>query len=126
MKGQGSPGRAGAGDALIELVLRPHPRFRREGDTLVMDLPISVPDAVLGGKVQAPTPDGPVTLNVPKGSNTGSTLRLRRRGLADGKGRRGDLLAKLIVTLPENQDEALQKIAEEWRRDRPYAPRARP
>jgi DnaJ-class molecular chaperone len=125
LKGQGSPGRAGAGDALIELVIRPHPRFRREGDTLVMDLPISVPDAVLGGKVQAPTPDGPVTLNVPKGSNTGSTLRLRRRGLADGKGRRGDLLARLVVALPETQDEALQKVAEEWRRDRPYTPRAR-
>lgn len=125
LKGQGSPGRAGAGDALIELVLRPHPRFRREGDTLAMDVPISVPDAVLGGKVQAPTPDGPVTLNVPKGSNTGSILRLRHRGLADGKGRRGDLLARLVVSLPETQDEALEKFAEEWRRERPYAPRAR-
>jgi DnaJ-class molecular chaperone len=126
LKGQGSPGRAGPGDALIELVLRPHPRFRREGEALVMDVPISVPDAVLGGKVQAPTPDGPVTLNVPKGSNTGSTLRLRRRGLVDGQGRRGDLLARLVVTLPETPDEKLETFAEEWRRDRPYAPRARP
>ncbi|HEY7851453.1 MAG TPA: J domain-containing protein [Caulobacteraceae bacterium] len=125
LKGQGAPGRAGNGDALIELVLRPHPRFRREGDTLVMDVAISAPDAILGGKVQAPTPDGPVTLNVPKGSNTGSTLRLRRRGLADGKGRRGDLLAKLVVFLPETPDETLQKFAEEWRRERPYAPRER-
>ena len=126
LKGQGAPGRAGPGDALIELVLRPHPRFRREGDTLVMDVPVSAPDAILGGKVQAPTPDGPVTLNVPRGSNTGSTLRLRRRGLADGKGRRGDLLARLVVYLPEAQDEALQTFAEAWRRDRPYTPRARP
>ncbi|HEY2180024.1 MAG TPA: J domain-containing protein [Caulobacteraceae bacterium] len=125
LKGQGSPGRAGAGDALIELVLRPHPRFRREGEVLVMDVPISVPDAVLGGKVQAPTPDGPVTLNVPKGSNTGSTLRLRQRGLADSRGRRGDLLARLVVTLPETADEKLETFAEEWRRDRPYAPRTR-
>ena len=123
LKGQGSPGRAGAGDALIELVLRPHPRFRREGDTLVMDVPISVPDAVLGGKVQAPTPDGPVTLNVPKGSNTGSTLRLKGRGLYDAQGRRGDLLARLAVTLPDKPDPELEAFAEAWRKERPYTPR---
>jgi DnaJ-class molecular chaperone len=125
LKGQGSPGRAGAGDALIELHIRPHPRFRREGDTLVMDVPVSLPDAVLGGKVQAPTPDGPVTLNVPKGSNSGSTLRLRRRGLADGQGRRGDLLARLVVTLPDAPDQELEEFAETLRRERPYAPRVR-
>lgn len=125
LKDQGSPGRAGPGDALIEIVIRPHPRFRREGDHLVMDVPITVPDAVLGGKVQAPTPDGPVTLNVPKGSNTGSVLRLRKRGLAEGNGRRGDLLARLVVTLPESPDSKLEEFAEEWRRDRPYAPRQR-
>ena len=125
LKGQGAPGRAGPGDALIELILRPHPRFRREGDVLMMDVPISVPDAVLGGKVQAPTPDGPVTLNVPKGSNTGSTLRLRKRGLADALGRRGDLLARLVVTLPETFDDTLEKFSEEWRRDRPYTPRVK-
>ncbi len=125
LKGQGSPGRAGPGDALIEISIRPHPRFLREGDQLVMDVPITVPDAVLGGKVQAPTPDGPVTLNVPKGSNTGSVLRLRKRGLADGQGRRGDLLARLIVTLPETPDSKLEEFAEEWRRERPYSPRQR-
>ena len=125
LKGQGSPGRAGAGDALIELHIRPHPRFRREGDTLVMDVAVSLPDAVLGGKVQAPTPDGPVTLNVPKGSNSGSTLRLRKRGLADGQGRRGDLLARLVVTLPDTPDQELEQFAETLRRERPYAPRVR-
>ncbi|HEY5289987.1 MAG TPA: DnaJ C-terminal domain-containing protein [Caulobacteraceae bacterium] len=123
LKGQGAPGRAGPGDALIEIAIRPHPRFRREGDALVMDLPVSVPDAVLGGKVQAQTPDGPVTLNVPKGSNSGSTLRLRKRGLADPQGRRGDLLARLVVTLPDAPDPSLEHFAEEWRRDRPYTPR---
>ncbi|HEY2482971.1 MAG TPA: J domain-containing protein [Caulobacteraceae bacterium] len=126
LKGQGAPGRSGPGDALIELRIKPHPKFRREGDTLVMDVPVSLPDAVLGGKVQAPTPDGPVTLNVPKGSNSGSILRLRRRGLADGQGRRGDLLARLVITLPETPDEALETFAEEWRRERPYTPRGRP
>jgi len=125
LKGQGSPGRAGAGDALIELRVRPHPIFRREGANLLMDVAVSLPDAVLGGKVQAPTPEGPVTLNVPKGSNSGSTLRLRRRGLSDGQGRRGDLLARLVVTLPDTPDETLEHFAEEWRRERPYVPRGR-
>ncbi|KRA59954.1 molecular chaperone DnaJ [Caulobacter sp. Root655] len=125
LKGQGSPGRGGAGDALIELAIKPHPTFKRENDTLVMDLPISVPDAVLGGKVEAPTPDGPVTLSIPKGSNSGAKLRLKGRGLSDGKGKRGDLFARLVVTLPEGPDAELEKFAEAWRAQRPYAPRRR-
>ncbi|MBS0409713.1 MAG: J domain-containing protein [Proteobacteria bacterium] len=123
LKGQGAPGRGGAGDALIELALKPHPVFRREGEALVMDLPVSVPDAVLGGKVTAPTPDGPVTLSVPKGANSGQTLRLKGRGLADAQGRRGDLLARLVVTLPDGPDPALEAFAETWRKERPYSPR---
>ncbi len=126
LKGQGSPGRAGAGDALIELAIKPHPLYRREGDNLVMDLPVSVPDAVLGGKVEAPTPDGPVTLNIPAGANSGSTLRLKGKGLASGPNRRGDLLARLVVTLPEAPDADLKTFAETWRADRPYTPRRRP
>jgi DnaJ-class molecular chaperone len=122
LKGQGAPGRAGPGDALIELVLRPHPVFRREGAALVFDLPVSIPDAVLGGKVQAPTPDGTVTLMVPKGSNSGATLRLKGKGLPTGHGARGDLLAKIVVALPDAPDPALERFAEEWRRDRPYTP----
>jgi len=120
------PGRAGAGDALIELEIRPHPVFRREGDNLVMDLPVSVPDAVLGAKVEAPTPEGPVTLTVPKGSNAGSTLRLKGRGLPHGRaGARGDLLARLQLVLPDKPDAELEKFAEDWRQDRPYTPRRR-
>jgi DnaJ-class molecular chaperone len=126
LKGQGSPGRAGAGDALIELAVRPHPLFKREGDNLVMDLPVSAPDAVLGGKVEAPTPEGPVTLTVPPGSNSGSTLRLKGRGMTGPTGRRGDLLARLVVTLPDHPDPELQKFAEAWRAERPYTPRRRP
>jgi DnaJ-class molecular chaperone len=126
LKGQGAPGPAGAGDAFIELSIRPHPIFRREGETLVMDLPISVPDAVLGGKVQAPTPDGPVALSVPKGSNSGSVLRLKGRGVGAAHGRRGDLLARLVVTLPDTADGELERFAEAWRSERPYTPRRRP
>jgi DnaJ-class molecular chaperone len=125
LKGQGAPGRAGPGDALIELAIRPHPIFRREGDSLVMDLPISVPDAVLGAKIEAPTPDGPVTLTVPKDSNAGRTLRLKGRGLPDPHGGRGDLLARLQIVLPEPPDPELERFAETWRSQRPYAPRRR-
>lgn len=126
LKGQGAPGPAGPGDAFIELTIRPHPIFRREGESLIMDLPISVPDAVLGGKVQAPTPDGPVTLSVPKGSNSGSILRLKGRGAGGAHGRRGDLLASLVVTLPEAIDGELERFAQSWRNERPYAPRRKP
>lgn len=126
LKGQGAPGKGGPGDAFIELSIRPHPTFRREGENLLMDLPVPVYDAVLGGKVQAPTPDGPVTLTVPKGANSGSILRLKGRGMPDGRGRRGDLLARLVVTLPDGADPQLEKFAQAWRKERPYAPRRRP
>jgi DnaJ-class molecular chaperone len=125
LKGQGSPGRAGPGDAFIELNIAPHPIFRREGDTLVMDVPVTVYDAVLGGKAEAPTPDGPVTLTIPQGANTGTRLRLKGRGLADPKGHRGDLFARLVVTLPEKPDADLTAFAETWKHERPYPPKRR-
>ena len=122
LKGQGGPGRGGeAGDALIELRLAAHPLFRREGSDLVMDLPVSVPDAVLGGKVRVPTPEGAVSMTIPKGANSGRVLRLKGRGAHEG-GRRGDLLARLVVTLPDAPDETLVRFAEEWRDKRPYQP----
>jgi DnaJ-class molecular chaperone len=125
LKGQGAPGRSGPGDAFIELAIQPHPVFRREGDVLVMDLPVTVYDAVLGGKVEAPTPDGPVTLTIPRGSNTGAKLRLKGRGLTDATGKRGDLFARLEVVLPDALDPELDTLAETLRTKRPYAPRRR-
>jgi DnaJ-class molecular chaperone len=123
LKGQGSPGRGGPGDAFIELVVRPHPIFRREGEALVMDLPVSIPDAVLGGKVEARTPDGVVVLTIPRGANSGQALRLKGRGLSDGRGKRGDLLARIVLMLPEKPDTELERFAERWRKDRPYTPK---
>jgi DnaJ-class molecular chaperone len=122
LKGQGAPGRGGqAGDALIELKIAPHPVFKRDGADLTMDLPVSVPDAVLGGKIQVPTPEGAVMMTIPKGSNSGKVLRLKGRGAYVG-GKRGDLLAKLAVTLPETPDDELIRFATEWRDKRPYKP----
>lgn len=122
LKGQGAPGRGGqAGDALIELKIAPHPVFKRDGADLTMDLAVSVPDAVLGGKIQVPTPEGAVMMTIPKGSNSGKMLRLKGRGAYAG-GKRGDLLARLVVTLPETPDDDLTRFATEWRDKRPYKP----
>jgi DnaJ-class molecular chaperone len=90
-----------------------------------MDLPVTLYDAVLGGRVEAPTPDGPVTLTIPKGANTGAKLRLKGRGLAEPGGKRGDLFARLVVTLPEPPDAELEAFAEQMKQKRPYAPRRR-
>jgi DnaJ-class molecular chaperone len=125
LKGQGAPGRSGAGDAFIEIAIKPHPLYRREDGGLIMDLPIAFYDAVLGGKVEAPTPDGPVHVTIPKGSNTGARLRLKGRGLSDAKGHRGDLFARLVVVLPDAPDAALETFAEEARSKRPYTPKRR-
>ncbi|WP_313013398.1 DnaJ C-terminal domain-containing protein [Brevundimonas sp.] len=122
LRGQGAPGRgAENGDALIELRIEAHPIYRREGADLTMDLPISVPDAVLGAKVRVPTPEGAVQMTIPAGSNSGKVLRLKGRG-AFAQGRRGDLLAKLVVTLPDEPDAVLTQFAEDWRARRPYTP----
>ncbi len=121
LRGQGMAGRTEKGDALIELRIAPHPLFKVEGADVLMDLPISVPDAVLGGKVECPTPDGPVSVTVPKGSNSGQIMRLRGKGAYAGGGR-GDLKARLMVMLPETTDPILLRIAEDWRSSRPYKP----
>ena len=127
LKGQGQKGRGGApGDALIELSIREHPIYRREESNLHMDLPVSVPDAVLGGRVDAPTPEGNVSLTVHPGSNTGTVLRLKGRGAVNPlSGQRGDLFARLVVVLPEGADPELTRIAERWRQERPYKPQLR-
>jgi len=122
LRGQGSPGRgAENGDALIELRIEPHPIYKRDGADLTMDLPVSVPDAVLGAKVRVPTPEGVVQMTLPAGSNSGKVLRLKGRG-AFAQGRRGDLLARVMVTLPDAPDAELTQFAEDWRARRPYTP----
>ncbi|KQW82215.1 DnaJ C-terminal domain-containing protein [Brevundimonas sp. Root1279] len=117
LRGQGAPGASGrseAGDALITLKIAPHPVFTLSGADLTMDLPVPFVDAVLGGKVPVRTPEGTVNMTIPAGSNSGKVLRLKGRGAAVG-GKRGDLLAKLMVMLPEGGDEALTKLAEDLR-----------
>jgi DnaJ-class molecular chaperone len=100
LRGQGRPGAGSspAGDALVEIDVQSHPTFERRGDDILLDLPISLKEAVLGAKVKAPTLTGSVALTIPKGSNSGQTLRLRGKGVR-GEKARGDLLVRLMVDL---------------------------
>jgi DnaJ-class molecular chaperone len=134
LKGQGSPsasGRGPHGDALVELKLKAHPVFRMDGNDLHMDLFVSLPDALLGGKVQAPTPDGPVSVNLAKGSNSGAILRLKSRGAFDSKdGTRGDLFAHVVLAMPDKGLEGMPEdlrgefvsLLERWREKADYTP----
>ncbi len=113
LAGQGGPGLSGgpAGDLFLTVKLREHPHVRRDGKDLVVDLPVTVPEAVNGAEVRLPTFEGPVSLRVPKGAQTGMRLRLRGKGLPDLRGgARGDLYAVVQVVLPAESD-ALRKAA---------------
>ena len=126
LRGQGDPGRNGgvSGDALIELDVKPHPFFRRDGQDIRMQLPVSLSEAVLGGPIEAPTPGGPVRVRIPPGSDTGAELRLRGRGVPAHKGSAaGDLYAELRVVLGP-PDDALKAFLESWTPEHPHDPRA--
>jgi DnaJ-class molecular chaperone len=126
LKGQGGQGRNGgsSGDVLLTVSVAPHPYFTRDGNDLRMDLPVTLQEAVLGGKVTVPTLTGPVSLSVPANSNTGSVLRLKGKGIAGrGSEAAGDLYVKLVVTLPDKPDADLRKFAESWKTS--YDPRAK-
>jgi DnaJ-class molecular chaperone len=117
LRGKGHPGIGGgpAGDALIEIEVRPHRFFTRKGDDIHVELPISLSEAVLGGKVQVPTPSGEVTMTIPKWSNTGTVLRLRGQGVPRLGGNRGDEYVTLKVMLPRTPDPELEKFIAQWR-----------
>ena len=126
LKGQGMPGRDGkpAGDAYVEIRVQPHAFFEPRDNDIHVELPVTLSEAVLGGKVKVPTVGGPVMLNVPPGSNTGSSLRLKGRGLLDRKsGQRGDQYVNLKVVLPEAPDEKLKEFLEGWETGRAHDPR---
>jgi DnaJ-class molecular chaperone len=113
LAGKGENGEAGRGDAIVTIDIAPHRHFTRDGDDIRLTLPITLKEAVLGAKVKAPTPEGPVMLTVPKGTTSGKVLRLKGRGFTRKDGKRGDQLVTLDVDLPANDSE-LQKFAEGW------------
>jgi DnaJ-class molecular chaperone len=127
LKGQGfpSPGGGAAGDLLLELKMAEHPVFRRSGDDILTEVAISLPEAILGGKAEVPTIDGPVSLTIPHGANTGTRLKLRGKGVPTTGGGRGDHFVTLKVVLPETIDPELTAMVETWASKHPYRVRER-
>jgi DnaJ-class molecular chaperone len=123
LKGQGWPSASGgAGDALITVNVAPHPLFKPDGNDLRLDLPITLYEAALGGKVRVPTLDGAVELAIPAGTNSGRTFRLKGKGLKV-KGGAGDLLATVRIVMPERVDDEFRDLMKTWRDKKPYDPR---
>jgi len=128
LKGKGGPGFGSAppGDALIEIHIAPHPFFRREGEDIHVELPVSLAEAVLGARVPVPTVTGPVTMTIPKGSDTGAQLRLRGKGIhrrRQGKEVTGDQYVTLKVVIGASDDPELAKFLEDWAEKHPTDPR---
>ena len=113
LTGKGEDGPGGRGDAIVTVELAGHRFFKRDGNDIRLELPITLKEAVLGAKVKVPTPEGDVMLTVPKGTSSGQVLRLKGRGFTGKDGKRGDQLVTVEVDVPSD-DPALQKFAEQW------------
>jgi DnaJ-class molecular chaperone len=123
LKGQGMPGHGGGtGDVLITVHVAPHPHFKLDGNDLRIEVPITLYEAVLGGKVRVPTLDGAVQINVPAGTSSGRTFRIGGKGMP-GVGKAGDLYATVRIALPDREDRELEDLMRKWQHDRPYDPR---
>ncbi len=123
-KGAAGPGGGPAGDLYLVVEVAPHPFFRREGDDIRLELPVTVTEAALGAKVEVPTLDGSVSLTIPPGSSSGTTLRLRERGGYRLKAGRGDQYVTLKVVLPKSLDERSKDLLQEFARRTAFDPRA--
>lgn len=121
-KGAPSAGNGESGDALVQVSIKPHKFFTRVGNDIHIELPITLPEAVLGGQVKVPTPGGNVLLTIPKGSNTGAILRLKGKGVPH-RGGRGDELIKLKIMAPTVADPKLEAFLSTWAPGPGYDPR---
>jgi DnaJ-class molecular chaperone len=120
LRGQGGPGFNGApaGDALIEITVAADPRFHRDGNDIVTDVPVSLKEAVLGTSLEVPTIHGPVRVTVPAGSGTGTRLRLRGKGI-----RQGHQFVQLQVVVPPGDEPELAAFLKTWTPSRSFNPR---
>lgn len=126
LQGRGQPGFGGgpAGDAYVSVGVRAHPVFARDGDDIEVELPITVDEAVLGAKVEAPTLSGRVSLTIPKGVSSGRRLRLKGKGIKPAKGPPGDQYVRLKIVLPDRIGAEIEALAEQWRANARHDPRA--
>ncbi len=125
LKGQGARGLGAGepGDALVEIRVRPHPQFKRVDDDILIEVPITIDEAVLGAKVEVPTVTGRVQLSIPKGTSSGRVFRLKGKGInSAGKPAPGDQLVTVKIMLPEVIDDSLAYFFSEWRQKNPYDP----
>ncbi len=113
LAGKGEQGPGGAGDATVTIEIKPHPFFRRDGNDVRLDLPITLKEAIDGGKIKVPTVDGPVMLGIPAGSSSGKVLRMKGKGFTRKDGTRGDELVTLQIDLPAD-DAALKQFVADW------------
>jgi DnaJ-class molecular chaperone len=126
LRGKGEPGLGGGkpGDALVEIEVKPHRFFTREGDDIRLDLPVSLTEAVLGAEVRVPTTTGAVSMKVPKGANTGRVLRLKGKGVGRPDGGRGDQYVNLKIVLPDKIHPELETFVTNWAAGKAEDPRA--
>lgn len=124
LKGKGAAGFRGgeAGDALVEIKVRPHPVFRRSGDDILSDVPITIDEAVLGGRIEVATLSGRVQLTIPKGTDSGRAFRLKGKGVKGQSGEPGDQIVTVRIVLPHPIDEGLAFFLTEWRKKHSYDP----
>ena len=127
LKGQGLPGSDGkAGDAYVEVSIRPHATFTRDGYDILSTVLVSLGEALNGASVRVDTVDGSVDLALPKGVKEGARLRLRGKGVQRGKdGARGDQLVTIHIVPPEGADEALAQFMADWEKSHPQNPRGK-
>ena len=125
LKGKGDPGFNGGkpGDALIAVHVRPHRFYTRDGDDIRLEVPISLAEAVLGGKIRVPTPSGAVTVTLPPNSNTGKVLRLKGKGAPVRGKDNGDAYVSLKIVLPDAPDAELTRFVSEWEAGKEQDPR---
>lgn len=122
-KGRPSPFSQQRGDLYLTIEVLTHPFYRFEGDNLLCDIPIRPDEAVLGAEISVPTPDGSVTMKVPKGVRSGQSLRLRGKGWTLPKGGRGDLFAKLQIVTPQDLSAIEQEYYEKIQANTSFNPR---
>ena len=124
LKGQGdtAPGHR-PGDLLITVNIAPHPFFKVDGSDLRLDLPITLYEAVLGGKIRVPTLGSAVELSIPKNTSSGRIFRLKGKGLPKSDGA-GDLFVTTRIMLPDGNDAELEALMQKWRDAHPYNPRS--
>ena len=123
LRNQGAPSPNGGerGDLILIITSSPHPHFRRNGQNLELELPVSISEAVLGTSVDVPTPSGVVSLTIPPGTSSGKKLRLKGQGIASSKGPNGDLIVKIEIQVPDSISDQSKELLQQFANQNPQS-----